>query len=103
MQQVEMHAAPRIEVRALNDYLLVFYAGRDPSFRSSAEWNWFDDSAMKLGIAMYVIHQGDEAVVYDTFASVTQARWCAAISRRWAFAASPSSTATGTSTTSPAT
>jgi cyclase len=70
-----MHAEPRIQVHAITDYLLVFYAGRDPSFRSSPEWNWFDDSAMKLGIGMYVIHQGDEAVVYDTFASIAQARW----------------------------
>ncbi|MFN3625199.1 MAG: MBL fold metallo-hydrolase [Hyphomicrobium sp.] len=66
---------PRILVHALTDYLLVFYAGRDPSTRASEDWNWFDDTAMKLGIAAYVIHRGDEAVVYDTFASIEQALW----------------------------
>lgn len=66
---------PRIKVHALTDYLLAFYAGRDPAHRSAETWNWFDDSAMKLGIATYVIHRGNEAIVYDTFASIEQARW----------------------------
>ncbi len=72
---VEATSEPRILVHALTDYLLVFYAGRDPAHRSAETWNWFDDSAMKLGIATYVIHRGAEAVVYDTFASLEQALW----------------------------
>ena len=64
-----------IEVRDLNDYLTLFFAGRQPTQRYAEEWNWYDDAAMKLGIATYAIHSGDEAVVYDTFASLAQAKF----------------------------
>ncbi len=61
---------------ALNDHLLAFYDGRDPSGRRERpEWNWVDDAAMKLGIATYAIHKRDRAIVFDTFTSVEQARW----------------------------
>lgn len=73
--QRQVSSDPRIQVHVLTDYLLVFYAGRDPGSRAYEQWNWVDDSAMKLGIAAYVIHRGDEAVVYDTFATLEQARW----------------------------
>jgi cyclase len=64
-----------IQVRALNDHLIYFFDGRRPGERYAKEWNWFDDSAMKLGIGTYVIYQGGEAVVYDTFTSVPQAKF----------------------------
>ena len=68
-------APPPIQVKALNDYLIYFFDGRHPTERYAKEWNWFDDAAMKLGVGTYVIHQGDTAVVYDTFTSVAQAKW----------------------------
>ncbi len=71
----EAKTDPPLRVHALTDYLTVFYAGRDPAYRAFAEWNWVDDSAMKLGIATYVIHRGDEAIVYDTCTTIEQARW----------------------------
>jgi glyoxylase-like metal-dependent hydrolase (beta-lactamase superfamily II) len=63
-------------VFTINDHLIAFYDGRDPSGkRYRAEWNWVDDGAMKLGVATYAIHKGDQAIVFDTFTSVEQARW----------------------------
>ena len=52
----------------INDHILAFYTGRDPNAkRYRAEWNWVDDGAMKLGVATYAIHKGDQAIVFDTF------------------------------------
>lgn len=67
-------AAPTIEVTPINDYLLFFFDGRDPT-SGPAQDNWVADAAMKLGIGTYAIHQGNHALVYDTFTSVAQARW----------------------------
>lgn len=67
-------AAP-IQIKHLNDYLIAFYAGRDDTPRFDAAWNWYDDAAMTLGVCAYVIHSGDEAIVYDTFASIPQAEF----------------------------
>ncbi len=64
---------PPIRVTHQTPCLISFYAGREPYTRLSAERNWFDDSAMALGTAMYAIHSGNEALVYDTFASLAQA------------------------------
>jgi glyoxylase-like metal-dependent hydrolase (beta-lactamase superfamily II) len=64
------------KVIEINDHLLAFYDGRDPTGKRYApEWNWVDDGAMKLGIATYAIHRGDQAIVFDTFTSPEQARW----------------------------
>ena len=60
----------------INDHLIAFYDGRDPNAkRYRTEWNWVDDGAMKLGVATYAIYKGDQAIVFDTFTSVEQARW----------------------------
>jgi glyoxylase-like metal-dependent hydrolase (beta-lactamase superfamily II) len=64
---------PAIRVTHQTPYLISFYAGREPYERIGTERNWFDDSAMALGTAMYAVHSGGEAVVYDTFASNAQA------------------------------
>lgn len=65
-----------VEAVALNEYLLYFFDGRmPPDTRLSSEWNWFDDGAMKLGIGTYVVHQGSQAVIYDTFTSTEQAQF----------------------------
>ncbi|HSP77312.1 MAG TPA: MBL fold metallo-hydrolase, partial [Myxococcaceae bacterium] len=65
---------PSIEVTRLNDYLLFFFDGRD-SGEPQEPGNWVSDAAMKLGVGTYAIHRGDEALVYDTFTSLEQARW----------------------------
>jgi len=63
-----------IEVTRLNDYLLFFYAGRGEAAKNTAD-DWVSGAAMKLGIGIYAIHQGNKAVVYDTMTSVAQAQW----------------------------
>ena len=67
---------PAISVIELNDHLLCFYTGRNASAaRLYQSWNWFDDAAMTLGIAVYAVYQGEHALIYDTFTSVAHARW----------------------------
>jgi cyclase len=73
--RAETAVTPPIKVKALNDHLIYFFDGRRPTERYSKDWNWFDDAAMKLGVGTYAIHSGDEAVVYDTFTSVPQAKF----------------------------
>ena len=69
-------AAPTIEVTRLSDHLLFFFDGRDlPDSGTPAAEDWVADAAMKLGVGTYAIHRGDQALVYDTFTSVAQARW----------------------------
>jgi glyoxylase-like metal-dependent hydrolase (beta-lactamase superfamily II) len=67
--------SPTMTVTALNDHLLYFFDGRNPAIpRYAQDFNWLDDAAMKLGVGTYVVHQGREALVYDTFTTPTQAR-----------------------------
>ena len=66
---------PPITVHHHTPYLISFFAGRQPTGRFAEERNWVDDSALKLGTAMYAIHSGAEAVVYDTFTSVPHAEF----------------------------
>ncbi len=65
---------PSIEVTRLNDHLLFFFDGRD-SNGPQQPGDWVADTAMKLGVGTYAIHRGDEALIYDTFTSLEQARW----------------------------
>ncbi len=47
--------------------ILAFYDGRVANTRlCSEESNWLDDGAYTLGIASYVVYDGNEAVVFDT-------------------------------------
>ena len=65
-----------MRVFQINDYLLSFYDGRpaEPA-HPPAEENWADFGAMNVGVATYVIHRGDRALVYDTYPTTQQARW----------------------------
>src|SRR5580698_7086123 len=65
-----------MRVFELNDHLLAFYDGRPAETSASSDArNWADFGAMNVGVATYVIHSGDEALVYDTYPSVRQAQW----------------------------
>ncbi len=55
--------------------ILAFYDGRVPGYRFADGPNWVDDGALSLGIASYVIHDGDEALIYDTHVSLDHARF----------------------------
>jgi cyclase len=59
-----LHPAPHV---------LAFYDGRVPGHRFAPGPNWVDDGAISLGIASYVIHDGDEALIYDTHVSTDHA------------------------------
>ena len=65
-----------MRVYEINDHLLGFYDGRPAEAAAPAgEQNWADFGAMDVGVATYVIHRGDQALVYDTYPSTQQARW----------------------------
>ena len=55
--------------------ILAFYDGRVAGYRFAAGPNWVDDGALSLGIASYVIHDGAEALIYDTHVSLDHARF----------------------------
>src|SRR5579872_3369565 len=65
-----------IRVFQINDHLLGFYDGRPAQeSRRSQSSNWMDSSALDVGVATYVIHRGDEALVYDSYPSTQEAKW----------------------------
>jgi cyclase len=69
-------AAMNMRVFEINDHLLSFYDGRPAESATPAgKQNWADFGAMNVGVATYVIHRGDRALVYDSYPSTPQARW----------------------------
>ncbi len=64
-------------MRVLRPYphIFGFYDGRTDRPRLHATENWYDDGALELGICSYAIVDGDEAIVYDTHASIDHARF----------------------------
>lgn len=55
--------------------VFAFYDGRIPGARAhSAAPNWLDDGAYALGVCVYAVVAGHEAIVYDTHISLTHAR-----------------------------
>ena len=73
------HATARemnMRVLQINDHLLSFYDGRPAQQpRPPSAHNWADYGALDVGVATYVIRSGDQALVYDTFPTVPEARW----------------------------
>ncbi len=69
-------AQTNMRVFQINDHLVGFYDGRpSESEVPRGAHNWADFGAMNVGVATYVIHRGDRALVYDTYPSAQQARW----------------------------
>lgn len=69
-------AEMNMRVFELNDHLLSFYDGRPAESRTPhGAHNWAAFGAMNVGVATYVVHRGDRALVYDTYPSTQQARW----------------------------
>jgi glyoxylase-like metal-dependent hydrolase (beta-lactamase superfamily II) len=65
-----------LRVFTINDHLLAFYDGRPAETPQDPDvHNWADFGAMNVGVATYVIHRGDRALVYDTYPGVRQAAW----------------------------
>jgi cyclase len=68
----EMH----MRVYAINDHLISFYDGRPPqAARQPDAHNWADYGALDVGVSTYVVHRGDQALVYDTFPTAAEAQW----------------------------
>jgi cyclase len=68
--------AMNMRVFEINDYLIGFYDGRPAqSQRPSGTPNWAEYGALDVGVCTYVIHRGDQALVYDTFPSAAEAQW----------------------------
>jgi len=65
---------PARKIFQINDHITAFYDGRNDE-RISPDPYWVDDAANKLGVATYAIHQGNEAIILDTFPTIDQARW----------------------------
>ncbi len=54
--------------------ILAFYDGRVEGYRFDPKPNWVDDGALSLGIAVYAIVDGDEALVHDTGTTLEHGR-----------------------------
>jgi cyclase len=69
-------ATMNMRVFEINDHLLSFYDGRPAETATpTGKQDWADFGAMNVGVATYVIHRGDRALVYDTYPSTKQAEW----------------------------
>jgi cyclase len=64
-----------VRVFQINDHLIAFYVGRPAIAPDASTPNWADNDALNVGVATYVIHRGDRALVYDTFPLAEPARW----------------------------
>jgi cyclase len=65
-----------MRVFKVNDYLTAFYDGRPPqSTAPTTAGNWADYGALNVGVATYVIHRGDQALVYDSYPYRAEAQW----------------------------
>ena len=81
-----------IRVLKLTDYLTAFYDGRPavPPPKTDKPRTWVEYGSMDLGIATYVIHRGNQALVYDTFPTVQQSKWVRNYLEQMGSSASPS-------------
>ncbi len=69
-------AAHAVRVLPINDHLTAFYQGRpDEASVKSGPRQWPDLGAIFVGVATYAIHDGDTALVYDTFTDPASAQW----------------------------
>src|SRR5579863_1358942 len=69
-------AETNVRVFQINDHLISFYAGRPPQpSHPPSTPDWAADDALNVGVSTYVIHRGDQALVYDTFPLAEPARW----------------------------
>lgn len=69
-------AAHAVRAIAINDHLTAFYQGRpDQASVLPGPYRWPDYGAINVGVATYAIHDGDTALVYDTFTDTASAQW----------------------------
>lgn len=68
-------AEMQVRVFPINDHLISFYVGRPAQPPTSSGPDWAANDAFNVGVSTYVIHRGDQALVYDAFPSTEPARW----------------------------
>ncbi|WP_298191330.1 MBL fold metallo-hydrolase [Novosphingobium sp.] len=69
-------AAHAVRAIPINDHLTAFYQGRpDEASVPPGPRQWPDLGAIFVGVATYAIHDGDTALVYDTFTDPGSAQW----------------------------
>lgn len=69
-------AAHAVRAIAINDHLTAFYQGRpDEASVPAGPRRWPDLGAIFVGVATYAVHDGDTALVYDTFTDPASAQW----------------------------
>lgn len=69
-------AEMNMRVFRINDHLLCFYDGRPQENNSPpGVHDWATFGALNVGVATYVIHRGDRALIYDTYPSTQEAAW----------------------------
>lgn len=69
-------AAHAVRAIPINDHLTAFYQGRpDEASVKPGPRQWPDLGAIFVGVATYAIHDGDTALVYDTFTDTASAQW----------------------------
>lgn len=69
-------AAHAVRAIAINDHLTAFYQGRpEEASVPPGPRRWPDLGAIFVGVATYAIHDGDTALVYDTFTDPASAQW----------------------------
>jgi glyoxylase-like metal-dependent hydrolase (beta-lactamase superfamily II) len=65
-----------MRVFEINDHVLAYYDGRPAeSATDPADQSWAATGAYNVGVCTYVIHQGHEALVYDTYPDTEDAQW----------------------------
>lgn len=69
-------AAHAVRAIPINDHLTAFYQGRpEEASVPPGPRQWPDLGAIFVGVATYAIHDGDTALVYDTFTDPGSAQW----------------------------
>ena len=69
-------AAHAVRPMPINDHLVAFYQGRpDQAAVKPGPRQWPDLGAIFVGVATYAIHDGDTALVYDSFTDPVSALW----------------------------
>lgn len=69
-------AAHAVRAIPINDHLTAFYQGRpEEASVPQGPRHWPDLGAIFVGVATYAVHDGDTALVYDTFTDPASAQW----------------------------
>lgn len=69
-------AAHAVRAMPINAHLTAFYQGRpDEASVPPGPRHWPDLGAIFVGVATYAVHDGDTALVYDSFTDTASAQW----------------------------